>query len=365
MGIVVGIIVGVLGALLICTTLWDAFEVIVLPRRVTRKGRLSRLAVRTAWPTWAGLVSRIRARGRREAYFGFFGPLMLIGLLVLWAIGLVIGFAMLQWTFGSHLVGPGGHQADFWTDLYMSGTTFFTLGLGDVTPDTASARVLVVLESGLGFGFLAMTISYLPVFYQSFSRREVRISMMDAWAGSPPTAGELIRRLGPDASRLLGPFLQEWEEWSAELLETNVSYPILMLFRSQHDNQSWLGALTTILDACALVISYVEGVPLRVPELTFAMARHAVVDLCQILDAPPRPPEADRLPPANLARLHGLLRDAGVPLRDGPAAAERLSDLRKLYEPYVYALSRRLLLDLPTWIAAPNAKDNWQKSAWR
>ncbi len=358
------LVVGIAGLLLILTTMWDVFEVIVLPRRVTRKVRLSRLAVRTSWVAWSRLVSRIRVRGRREAYFGFFGPMMLIVVLVIWAVGLVVGFAMLQWAFGSHLLSPD-HRVHFWTDLYMSGTTFFTLGLGDVIPASASARVLVVLEAGLGFGFLAMTISYLPVFYLAFSRREVRVSMLDAWAGSPPSAGELLRRLGPDATHLLMPLLQEWEAWSAELLETNVSYPILAWFRSQHDNQSWLGALTAILDTCAMVIAYVEGVPLRVPELTFAMTRHAVVDLCQVLDTPPVPPALDRLSPADLDRLHAQLRDAGVPLRDGSAGVARLTELRRMYEPYVSSLSRRLSLDLPAWIAAPDARDNWQKSAWR
>ncbi len=359
------IIVGALGFLLILAILWDAFETIILPRRVTRRVRLARLVHMISWWLWLRCVRRIRARGRREAYLGFFGPLGVLVLLGIWAAGLIIGFGMLQWGFGSRLAASDGRPAGFGTDLYMSGTTFFTLGLGDVVPRSAAARVLVVVEAGLGFGFLAMVISYLPVLYQSFSRREVRISLLDAWAGSPPTAGELVRRLGEDGCALLGPFLQEWEQWSAELLETHVSYPMLAYFRSQHDNQSWVGALTTVLDACALAIACVEGAPVRRAELTFAMARHAVVDLCQILNAPPRPPDADRLPPADLERLLVLLRDAGVALRDDQASVQRLGDLRAMYERYVDSLSRRVLVDLPAWLPTPGARDNWQKSAWR
>ena len=82
----------------------------------------------------------------------------------------------------------------FWTDLYLSGTTFFTLGLGDVIPRTGLARALVVAEGGFGFGFLAAIIGYLPVIYNSFSQREVNISLLDSRAGTPPTAGELLRR---------------------------------------------------------------------------------------------------------------------------------------------------------------------------
>lgn len=356
---------GIVSVLLIFVVLWDAFETVVLPRRVARRIRLARLVLTAAWACWTTVTRRIRRRGRRETYLSYFGPLTVILLLVTWAAGLVVGFAGLQWAFGSHLVGPEG-AAHFGTDVYMSGTTFFTLGLGDVVPRSAAARILVVLEAGLGFGFLAMVIAYLPVLYQAFSRREVRISMLDAWAGSPPAAGELIRRLGPDGrSSLLGPFLQDWEHWAAELLETHISYPALAFFRSQHDNQSWVAALTTVLDACALAIAVVEGAPVHAAWLTFAMARHAVVDLSFVLNVPPRPPEADRLPSADLRQLLILLRESGVTVRDDQASVTRLAELRAMYEPYVTALSRRVLVDLPPWMAARGARDNWQKSAWR
>jgi ion channel len=356
---------GVASVVLIFVVLWDAFETVVLPRRVTRRLRLARLVLANLWTCWMAVTRRIRRRGRREMYLGYFGPLTVIVLLVTWAAGLIVGFAGLQWAFGSRLVGPEG-TARFGTDVYMSGTTFFTLGLGDVVPRSTAARALVVVEAGLGFGFLAMVIAYLPVLYQAFSRREVRIALLDAWAGSPPAAAELIRRLGPDGrGSLLGPFLQDWELWAAELLETHISYPALAFFRSQHDNQSWVAALTTVLDACALAIAVVEGAPVRAASLTFAMARHAVVDLSFVLNTPPRAPEADRLPAADLTRLLALLREAGVAVRDDPASTARLAELRAAYEPYVTALSRRLLMDLPAWTAAQGAKDNWQKTAWR
>jgi hypothetical protein len=177
-------------------------------------------------------------------------------LLILWAALLIVGFAGLQWALGSALAAPEG-QTSFATDLNYSGATLLTLGLGDVSPRTPPARLVSVVEVGTGFGLLALVIGYLPVVYQAFSRREVSVSLLDAHAGSPPTAGELLCRHPPGRrERALLRVLAEWEQWSAQLLESHLSYPVLAYFRSQHDNQSWVAALTMILDACA---------PARVP----------------------------------------------------------------------------------------------------
>src|SRR5438094_6822061 len=187
-------------------------------------------------------------------------------------------------------------RPDFATDLYMSGTTFFTLGLGDVSPGTPVARLVTVVEAGTGFGFLAIVISYLPVLYGAFSQREANISLLDARAGSPPSAGELLRRQGErQNAEALVQYLRDWETWSAQLMESHLSYPVLCYFRSQHNNQSWLAALTAVLYACALLIAYAQGALKSQAELTFAISRHAVVDLAQVMHIPPRPPRSDRL----------------------------------------------------------------------
>ena len=354
----------VLGAAIIAIVLWDAFETIVLPRRVTRRLRLARLFYRSTWLPWAAMARHIRLRKRREAILGFFGPLSLIFLLSVWALGLVFGFALLQFGLGSALLAPGW-EVGFGTDLYVSGTTLFTLGLGDVTPTATGSRVIEIVESGVGFGFLAIVIGYLPVVYQSFSRREVNISLLDARAGSPPTAAELLRRHSQDHGlEELQRLLYEWERWSADLLESAVSYPVLCYFRSQHDNQSWLAALTTILDTCALTIVGIEGACSRQARLTFAIARHAVVDLAQIFQTRPRAAGADRLPTSDLVRLRNLVRKDGLSLYDGPGSDEKLAELRKMYEPYVQSLANYLLLSLPQWIAGEEVIDNWKTSAW-
>src|SRR5262249_14442442 len=151
-----------------------------------------------------------------------------VGLLTVWAILLVVGFGALQWAAGSQLQSAAGTPTHFGDDLYMSGTTLFTLGIGDVHPVSRIARILTVIECGVGFGFLAIVIAYFPVLYQSFSRREVRLTLLDAWAGSPPAAAEVLRRLaGAGELDRLEDFLKDWEYWCSEILESHISYPIV------------------------------------------------------------------------------------------------------------------------------------------
>ncbi|MEO8431024.1 MAG: potassium channel family protein [Acidobacteriota bacterium] len=351
------------GAVLIVSVLWDAFETIVLPHRVSRGFRLTRLFYVVTWRPFRALGRRREAGNPRENFLSIFGPMSLLLLLAAWALALVLGFALLHWGFGTHLSMPRG-LSDLGGDLYFSGTTLVTLGLGDVTPSTTSARVLSFVESGMGFGFLALVVGYLPTLFQAFSRREVTIALLDARAGSPPTAAEFIRRHGgPTEGRSLAELLHDWEVWSADLLETTISFPVLAYYRSQHDNQSWLAGLTTVLDVCTLVIAGVEGGPVRSARLTFAMARHALVDISQVFRLKPGAPTEDRLPAADAVRLRETLLQAGAPLKPGEAIDERLRNLRSMYEPFAFALSDHLLMPLPRWVPPVGARDNWQTTA--
>ena len=194
----------------------------------------------------------------------------------------------MQWSLGSDLHTPDDQQG-LGVHLYMSGVTFFTLGFGDVTPSHALGRFLAVAETGLGFAFLAMVMSYLPVLYQAFSHREVTISSPGRPRRLPadrrPTVDPPGRATG--LPLMIDRFLEEWERWAAEVLESHVSFPMLSYYRSQHDNQSWLAALTVVLDTSALVIACVKGVDPYQAQLTFAMSRHVVVDLAQVYQVPP------------------------------------------------------------------------------
>src|SRR5439155_1663623 len=254
---------GVGGVVLLAVVLWDAFETIILPRRVSGRIRLTKMFYRYTWAPWRAAAGLLTGR-RRDAFLSFYGPLSLIALR----------------------------------------------------------------------------------------------------AGSPPSAAELLWRHRADGrAAALADLLKEWERWAADVLESHLSYPALGYFRSQHYNESWVAALTTNLDASALVIVGLEGWCVRQAELTFAMARHAVVDLAQVYSTPPQRPQ-ERLTTAQLARLRQRPGGGGLTLKARPDLEERLTELRRMYEPYVEALSGYLALPLPPWVRDSDRPDIWQTSAW-
>jgi hypothetical protein len=365
------------GIALIFIILMDAFETVVLPRRIRRSFfRISSSFYKKTWRLWTAVGRHIKSTNRREGFLAYFGPLSLFPLLGFWALGLILGFACVQYGLGEHLT-LANEKITFGKVVYLSGETFFTLGYGDITPNNTAARALAVMEAGMGFAFLGVVIGYLPVIYNSFAARETEISLLDARAGSPPSAAEFLGRLGccPEQT-VLDEIFRDWERWCAELLSSHISYPVLVYFRSQHGNQSWLSALTVMLDVTSLVMTGVEGIHPDQAKLTFAMARHAAVDLAQVVNAEYSPHDVDRLAAPDLTRLLTELAGRGVSLRatpgvapnvalnDGADAPDRLTELRVLYEPYLHSLGRRLLMTLPPWIPVDRKKDNWQGGPW-
>src|SRR5262249_24923777 len=116
------LMVAFLGVLLVLVVLWDAFETIILPRRVARRLRLTNLFYRSIWWPWSGLMQRLTSGKRREKYLSLFGPLSLIFLLGFWASGVIFGYAIISWSLNEKL--KTDELVSFWTYAYISGTNF-------------------------------------------------------------------------------------------------------------------------------------------------------------------------------------------------------------------------------------------------
>jgi hypothetical protein len=276
-----------------------------------------------------------------------------------------MSFGLFHWALAAPM-GSETSRPSLATCAYLSGETFFTLGYGDLAPTVAVGRFLSVMEAGMGFGFMAVIIGYLPVLYQAFSGRERTIGLLDARAGSPPTAGQLLSRLAKaGAISNIDTLLLEWENWSADLLEAHLSFPVLAFYRSQHDNQSWLAGLATILDTCALLLANVLDINRHQVQITFAMSRHAAVDLALIFKTPPLEPGRERLPDDCYRALLESLTASGLRVDASETATARLKELRMMYEPFMAALTDYFEFDLPPMVLAETTADNWQRSAWQ
>ncbi len=348
-----------LSAALIAVILFDVFEVMLLPRRIRRRLRLVRLFFRITWGVWSRVALRFSRGNGRETILSFYGPFSMMLLIAFWVSALIGGYGCLQWALEP--------AAPLRRELYLSGSTFFTLGYGDVTPHTPAAKFFSICEAGTGFGFIAVVIGYLPVLYQLFSRRESNVIQLDARAGSPPSAATLLSRHAEGhGTESLYRLLGSWEGWASEMVESHLSYPMLSYYRSQHDNQSWLAAMCAILDSCALMLvglrstdglRNVETFPAR---MAFATLRLALIELARVFDIQPRPDAPARKPALDFQSVAAELGKAGLAFNDDDAES-KLTAFRATYEPFLVGLSAQLLLPLPGWLPS-GALDNWQNS---
>jgi hypothetical protein len=339
------------GSILLVVIFHDAFEVMLLPRRVRRKLRFITVLFQYTWTLWAWLAERMPLGGRRDMFLSLYGPLSLVMLIGSWILGLILGFALVQ-----HPLSFRAKPVSFGANFLFSGDTFFTLGTDTVR------RSLAMFEAGTGLALIAIVIGYLPVLYQLFSRRETHVIMLDARAGSPPTAATLLSRHGhPDSAHALGELLHEWERWSVEVAESHLSYPMLSYYRSQHDNQSWLAALAVIVDSCALVMVGIKDLSTFQARMTFSSSRLAIIEVSRVLAVKPQVMTEARLTSSDYVLMRAELKDSGILIVDDEGAEERLNEFRSTYEPFLIGLAEYLLLTLPGWLPT-EVLDNWQNS---
>jgi hypothetical protein len=350
----------VAGLMLVAVVLYDVFETVVVPRRTDSKWRLAPPVIVLLWPLWRQIGLRLHPAWRREDFLGTFAPFTIMLVLVIWVLTLVAGYGLVFHALADDFEP---RAADYVTAGYAAGTALLTIGFGDVVPVGAAARVLALLAGASGLAVVALVISLTFNLYASFARREVLVLLLDSRAGVPPSGVTLLEtyaleRIVGQLAALFG----QYEAWTAEVLDSHLAYPMLPLFRSSHDGQSWTTALGAVLDAATLLITAVEDPPgaesdeLRVSrvaaKMMYQIGCHALVDLTQVRLVAKRPKTAPQpgVERQEFAAACQRLTKAGYPAPGGDAAWQAFAEHRAAYATRLNALARYLATPPTQWI---------------
>jgi hypothetical protein len=347
----------ILGLWIWVGVLWDGFATIVLPRTIAPMRRLSGRFTWLSWRLYAAMGRRIPQPDLRLSFLAIFGPLSVFLMLILWAVLMIVAFALIYHALGPRFQVTAGSSAGFGTLFYMSASTFLTLGLGDVTSADPVGRLFVILEAGTGYIFLALIITYMPLLDQSYGLREVGNLLIHSRAGRPPGAIKLLSRyVDCDRSEVLRGNLREGERWMAEILQSHLSHPVLAFYRAQHSGESWLTALATLLDSCALLITGSDGLPAAQARLTYRMGLNLLRDVTRALGITVDPRCRGRLTEADLPALVAASKAARLPLTLEPGATLELVRLARRYDVYLVNLAAWFMAPLPSWIPLEEVK---------
>jgi hypothetical protein len=334
------------GTLLVLTSFYDLFHSVVLPRPAIGRFVFVRLLFRIAWNAWRWVGRRIQGPGQREGWLAAFGPSAVIAMFLTWALAFLLGYALMLDGLASQIHPP---LSGFGESLYFSATTIVPLSYGDFVPTGLGARITILLESATGVGIAALVITLLFSLYQSFQEREELVVTLDAVAGAPPSGVQLLETTAERGLRSeLTKTLIDWREWSAAVLESHLAYPILLYFRSSHDNEAWLNSFGAVMDAAALIVSSVDEDEEGAARLMFTVGNHLVEDLGWYFGfGGSTDPLVDR---EDFAEAYARMRAAGYRCRPEETAWKYFSKIRSKYASRIAQMSERLAIVPAHWI---------------
>ncbi len=346
------------GVVVVALVLHDVFQGVVVPRWSSRRWRLTPLLLESSWALWRRLASRREQGDEREDFLGMYAPMALMTSLLSWVLMLMFGYALCFWALRDQIHPP---LKSFGESFYMAGTTLLTIGYGDFSSHAGLSRVVSLAAGASGLAIFALVISFLFTLYGAVETRETRVLMLDARAGSPPSGVALLQAyVELDLLSTLPSFFEEWEEWSARLLQSHIAYPILPFFRSSHDRESWIAALGAVLDASTLLLSTIKSgpncsdQPMGAAKLMVRMGTHTLIDLGHYFGF--RFEEANEKHPhpgverSEWEQARRELEKAGFVLRDADEAWGQFVHFRSPYAPYLNELAKYFAAPPTQWI---------------
>jgi hypothetical protein len=334
------------GIFLLALAFYDIFQTILLPRPSVHNRRLlTTLVLRVMWRAWRWVGTRGSRQDRTENVLGVFAPAALIVQLLVYAGALTLGYALLFLGIGDE-VHPAAQS--FGDAIWFSAGTLVPLSYGDVVPIGAAARAVTIAESATGVGLAALVISLLFSLYGSFQDREKQVVRLDALAGAPPSGVQILETVAKyEAPQRLEQTFDEWTNWTAAVLESHLAYPILLYFRSSHDNEAWLNSFGSVMDAACIVVSTFEGKS-AAARMMLNIGIHLAEDFSWYFHLEnPGVPGIDR---SEFEDARERLLHAGYKCRSADEAWEGFAALRSKYAGPLNTLARKLAIVPAQWI---------------
>lgn len=336
----------VVGLVIIAVVFYDLFQSVVLPRPAVRKVQLARGVVRPLWYVWRWVSQRTSRVDRSEARLAAFAPIALLILFAIWAAALVVGYGLLIDGLAEQIRPP---PPDLITSLYISASTLVPLAYGDFVPEGGAARLVIVAESATGVGLAALAITLLFSLYESFRAREQLVISLDALAGAPPSGVQILETAAELGIRDdLKETFDEWREWSAMVLESHLAYPLLVYFRSSHDNEAWVNSFGAVMDAAVLVMSTVDDGAEGPARLMFTVGNHLVEDFSWVFRF--KSPDYPIVERSEYDVAVERLVKAGYRVRSGDAGWKKFAKLRSKYAMPLNQMANLLALPPAQWI---------------
>ena len=336
----------VAGILIVAATFYDLFKSVVLPRPSINRYVMVRLLFFSFWAFWQWVGRRIQSVARRETWLATFGPSAVIAMFLTWALVFMLGYALILDGLRTQ-IRPA--LESFGESLYFSATTIVPLSYGDFVPIGFAARVMILFESATGVGIAALVITLLFSLYASFQEREELVVQLDAVAGAPPSGTQLLETVLERGLRdeLVKTF-EDWRRWSAAVLESHLAYPVLLYFRSSHDNEAWLNSFGAVMDAATLVMSTVDEDEEGPARLMFTVGNHLVEDLSWYFRfTSTKDPLVDH---EEFQQAVARLRKAGFRVKSMEEAWTKFQHLRGKYASQLNQMAHRLAIIPAEWI---------------
>jgi hypothetical protein len=343
------VLVFVAGAFIALATVGSTIRTVILPRGVPV--RLTRTVFRAMRILFELRIGRRASYERRDQIMAFYAPLTLLVLLLVWLTLVFSGYTLMFWGID---VGVDWQEA-----LTVSGSALLTLGL--VHPESLSATIISFTEAAFGLILLTLLIAYLPTLYSVFSRREAAVETLEARAGAPPSAVEMLERFWRiEYFHGVDDLWERWEGWFIEVAETHTSFPALVFLRSPEPDHSWVTAAGTVLDGASLTVSCVDR--RREPRAEL-MIRAGYLALRRIAtyfgvgyDPDPKPDDPISISRREFDEAWDRLSEAGLPMKkDRDRAWEAFAGWRVNYD--------TVLLELARLVQAPPAPWTSDRSA--